>query len=459
MENPESSSLDSIRNELLMARRFSFWSGKKTTFFAEKDVSRLTSKETIERVVLEDNNIELSQKPKFINHVYENACKLFLMFIYSGLPIHLLKDIGYTDNDFPLSIDFVSMFLSFELPIGHYDIELENLLSTNQWKFTVPELSWTGGHTKFHPDSIPPITSMVGIGSGSSATIYKIEIDSNYIAEGIQQPFALKVIPPFYLFSAKEKLRRVKERDLLNDLRRLGHENIIQLHASFDYLGQLCMIFPLATCDLHQYMGQVPPKNNPKYVSWLVRQLRGLADALSKIHGIGYHGNLKPENILFFRDSAESEMYGTLQISNFHLARLHSDTIDTKSSSPGTQRHEPPDFWLSELFGWDVTSSCDLWSFGCIILELLVWIHLARGFRENFLRRYQMFYRTGPHGFLELHGEVRDLIERVEYVSRHPSLKELLRVTKDRLLVCYPSQRWTSAQLLNFLSTLEETGN
>ncbi|KAI0544926.1 kinase-like domain-containing protein [Xylaria curta] len=467
MEDPVSSSLDSLRNELLMARRFSSWSGKTTTFFAEKDVSRLTSKKIIERVVLEDNNIELSQKTKFIDHVYENACKLFLMFIYSGLPIHLLKDIGYTDNDFPLSID-----LSLRLPIGLYDIELENLISTNQWKFTVPELSWTGGHTKFHPDSIPPITSMVQIGSGSSATVYKIEIDSNYIAEGTQQPFALKVIPP--LFSVKEKVKKMKERELLNALRRLGQEHIIKLCASFEYLGQFCMIFPLATCDLNRYMDQEPPGNNPKYVSWLIRQLQGLIDALSRIHGTdvqepdsvrhetGCHHGLKPGNILFFQDSAESEMYGTLQIADFGLAKFHSDTTNTERSRTrsailGTPRYAPPEFLLGGRT--NASASYDLWSFGCIILELLIWNQFGREGREGFLQREdRLFYRTAQTNF-EIHDYVRAWIERLECSDLHPSLKKLLEVTENKLLVWDPDGRWTSAELLNFFSTLEETEN
>ncbi|KAI1110215.1 kinase-like domain-containing protein [Nemania sp. NC0429] len=230
------------------------------------------------------------------------------------------------------------------------------------------------------------------------------------------------------------------------------------------------MIFPLATCDLHKYMDQASPGKNPKYVSWLIRQLRGLTDALSKIHGTdvqetdpirpttGYHRDLKPENILFFQNNAESGLYGTLQISDFGLAKLHSDTTGTERSRThgaavlGTPRYAPPELLLGRRT--DASASHDLWSFGCIILELLIWNQFGREGRQGFLQQVDgPFYRTGQTNF-EIHDQVREWIERLESSELHPILRTLLGVTVNKLLVWDSDGRWTSAELLSFFSTL-----
>ncbi|KAI1194991.1 kinase-like domain-containing protein [Nemania serpens] len=227
------------------------------------------------------------------------------------------------------------------------------------------------------------------------------------------------------------------------------------------------MIFPLATCDLSKYMDQAPRINDHKYVSWLIRQLQGLTDALTKIHGtdareedsvrreVGYHRDLKPENILFFQDSVEFGMYGTLQISDFSLAEFHSDTTSLERSRPrsaavlGTLRYAPPELFLGGRT--DASASHDLWSFGCIILELLIWNQFGKEGRREFLQRMDsLFYR--------IHDQVREWVERLECSELHPDLRKVLGVTVNKLLVCDPDGRWTSAELLDFFSTLEETG-
>lgn len=173
-------SLGVIDDELVKACRTSIWLGKKTPFLADKDILRFTSRAVIKQAVMEDELIEPSLKTDFIDFVYKNARKLFLMFIWDDLPIHLLKVIAHVDDDLPLPVDSAR---ALKFPTSRDRIRFENLITTTQWSFTVPQLSWTGAHTKIHPNSTPPITSMVQIGSGSYAGVYKIEIDSSYVPE------------------------------------------------------------------------------------------------------------------------------------------------------------------------------------------------------------------------------------------------------------------------------------
>lgn len=183
MDSPEPFGLDFIRDELVKARRTSLWHGKQTPIFAETDIARLACRSNIEKVVLEDETIEFSQKVGFVNYVYENTRRLFLMFIHADLPIRLLEVIGYIDNDLPLPVASLLTFSNLKFHDRRNRLSLETLITTTQWSFNVPKISWAGVHTRFHPDSIPPITSMVQIGCGSYGGVYKIEIDPTYVAE------------------------------------------------------------------------------------------------------------------------------------------------------------------------------------------------------------------------------------------------------------------------------------
>lgn len=65
-----------------------------------------------------------------------------------------------------------------------------------------------------------------------------------------------------------------------------------------------------------------------------------------------------------------------------------------------------------------------------------------------------LFYRTEETNF-EIDDQVMEWIKRLECSDLHPSLSKLLDVTVSKLLVWDPDGRWTSAELLNFFSTLE----
>lgn len=121
----------------------------------------------------------------------------------------------------------------------------------------------------------------------------------------------------------------------------------------------------------------VPPLNSP--LKWLLTQFHGLTEALNCIHkpGItlmGWHHDIKPENILFF----ETEGHGI----EFRIADW--TTAEICSYNPymvGLEQSEPPG---STQVGWPAylpfetlvgKTGCapDVWSLGCVFLEMLVW--------------------------------------------------------------------------------------
>lgn len=130
---------------------------------------------------------------------------------------------------------------------------------------------------------------------------------------------------------------------------------------------------------------------NPKFVVDILAQVVGLASAIETIHRQNYrHGDLKPQNILIFtRESGES-VVGTWKVADLGLAKFHNETTGarkgpTTMAGSGTISYEPPE---------TVTTSnsprsrlYDIWSMGCIILELVVSLLYGRNAYDDLISK------------------------------------------------------------------------
>lgn len=208
------------------------------------------------------------------------------------------------------------------------------------------------------------------------------------------------------------------------------------------------------------------PPLQPSLTRKAVGNLRGLVEALCAIHDpiidgahtktYGRHGDIKPENILWFRDGGA---FGTLKICDFGEAKGHKDVTAMRNRSTtaryGTQRYEPPE---SEIgIGTDhlgrrdmrISRRYDIWSIGCIMLEMIIWLlYGAKGlgeFNESVKTGfgdespfYQVFH-TGGKISAKVHEAV---VLWMKYISKDPAcragttaLGDLLELVERGLLV------------------------
>jgi serine/threonine protein kinase len=162
------------------------------------------------------------------------------------------------------------------------------------------------------------------------------------------------------------------------------HPHIVYLLASFEVGNTFNFIFPWANGGTLQTLLQehpVPRFNEGQL--WLAKQSAGLSSALAQIHNpYSYSrespiyvrdGDIKPANILWF--SGRGDNLGTLVVGDFGLATFHTRATMLRSSA-------------MELQGWTeayrVPETCfptrcisrayDIWSFGCVMLELATFI-------------------------------------------------------------------------------------
>lgn len=129
------------------------------------------------------------------------------------------------------------------------------------------------------------------------------------------------------------------------------------------------------------------------FIKWITRECQGLAEALHRLHNTegkmlsvsdrrasaveldiyGFHGDIKPENILYFKNEPDDMGFGRLKISDLGLTRFHRETsrIEPVGLGPATQTYASPEYDRTEA---QISSWVDVWALGCVFSEFCTWI-------------------------------------------------------------------------------------
>lgn len=200
--------------------------------------------------------------------------------------------------------------------------------------------------------------------------------------------------------------REIKAYKRLNSIQ---HSNIVRLLATYSHQDRLHMIFPWANGNLYQFWEQhfpdVPrlPRGHG-LAKWMIDQCFGLADGLRCIHKSeidpasdelqpedqkrthGRHGDIKPENVLWFKNPAGTstiDRLGNLMISDLGSTEFHgtfSKNVQVLAAGGFTETYKSPEF----DFAKQITPQSDIWSFGCVLFQFIVWYVLGWHGVEDF---------------------------------------------------------------------------
>lgn len=205
---------------------------------------------------------------------------------------------------------------------------------------------------------------------------------------------------------------------------------------------------------------------NLSRVQWMARQCFGIADGLRQLHRhqtymikkvgletdtkglqtsgnskleqvqlFGRHGDIKLQNVLWFRDPKNKGDIGILKITDFGLAEFRTSRAQIyKRSSDLTFSlpYQPPE---CDMQGGRVGQSHDIWSLGCLYLELITWSlggwELVKKFQEVRAASIPSYYARVIHGtFFCIVGDgsgrpdiavVKPAVTKVILVSSHAS--------------------------------------
>lgn len=87
----------------------------------------------------------------------------------------------------------------------------------------------------------------------------------------------------------------------------------------------------------------------------------------------GHHGDIKPQNVLWFQYQNKTVDQGTLKITDFGLTEFKaSHTTFSKAGERGpiTSSFRPPEYDLEGANG----RSHDVWALGCVYLDFIAWL-------------------------------------------------------------------------------------
>lgn len=296
--------------------------------------------------------------------------------------------------------------------------------------------------------------------------------------------FILKVF-----FDAEAETCYTREVDAFKRIRdnRDNPPNVVSYYYSFRYQGQFSLI--LEVCNkgnLREYFEKErhPRNNQNRLVFW--RKFLGIIDGVQAIHNIerdlpegkqivGWHQDLKLENILVHAPSQAEPFDHIFKITDFGLAHFKEGPNNSQiygNDRQGTKTFGAPELYRSDGMGQTqlrATNSSDIWSLCCIITVTIGWTLFGLGELGRFaeLRKEETERANMPPGSDCFHdGErVLDCVRKTlkEYLNEcnagdviTPKIIHLI----DGLLIKIPKERSDAHSLAvkktNMLKRAEE---
>jgi serine/threonine protein kinase len=449
---------------------------QKQIFLLQAALDAITTETVIRNLVSQDNELDLEQhaQEEFVQEVFAKGRKMFATCIFSAMSltcVQALFDDGLTDTRFPFEED--------ECPGLKSNRKFRTTFLVNQSRF----------HTAyFKPDSehqwdnriTKPIDFNEGLvlGAGTFGFVYEIWIHpgqrSFKSGNDNQSSFAMKV-------TRQQGTREVSFHRAMASIP--PHPHLLRCLASFTFSSNYHMVYEKANSDVEKFMEQNSDAQGLRIMEPkdLAQQLYGLASALSAIHNngqtssiqstsllsvpvigperAGYIHDIKPENILVFLYEQNGSKKHWFRLSDFSCAKVN----DIQSSISGKSRNSwktvsksgTPVYRAPEATGKEGRTSrpYDLWSLGCVYLEILVWY--LEGYQS--LRRFRetrechvvpegredegFYFKPAVEAAFELRKVVVDKIESVKSQCEGP-LRDIANVIPDLLRIdprCRPT--------------------
>ncbi|CAH0058677.1 unnamed protein product [Clonostachys solani] len=380
------------------------------------------------------SNILLTRRKLFIILVMQRQSKIIYTLMKEGIHDAHLPFLRDPKNNMVLlckSLNEVPESRVVESLKAHGDewsrMEINDFYNRYQWRVIAPHFNINclhsnssaaeAEHRRFLKFEILPITKPSGdtgdiLYYSKLSMVIKVYIHPahrNCSLPSVQQvdcfetPFALKVID-----EASDRDMAENEIDKLKRFYGQKYQQrLIRLLCSFEYQRKFYLVFPWADANLEEFwrvkfpeVGSLP--RGCGLARWMARELLGLAQGLHLIHNPppknqgdkrtnGRHGDIKPENILWFRDDEESECHGLtdsnittdetarpagmLKISDFGFVDFRTKGSVSKIQ-PNSIRGLTHTYCAPECDSTPeerISQRYDCWSLGCVLLQFVTW--------------------------------------------------------------------------------------
>lgn len=261
----------------------------------------------------------------------------------------------------------------------------------------------------------------------------------------------------------------------------LNHPHLIRHIATVQQGAQCYAIFDWADGgDLSMFWERYPnavPARPPELVLWCFKQMLGLVEALFALYELNYrHGDLKPGNILNFKDPGESDPtnkgFGRLVITDFGISKSHPQATELRhdgtNTIASTPDYEAPEAELDrnkpEHIRKPRSRKYDMWSVGCIFLEFIIWMLYGHKTIHDFRKIRCVFNTKGPYYIpigrhVEAHPAVSrglDALRKDPRCAKDTGLADLVNLIDNCLIVIEPGKRATAEEVKGKLEEIVE---
>ncbi|KAL8718585.1 MAG: hypothetical protein Q9225_004301 [Loekoesia sp. 1 TL-2023] len=430
-------------------------------FLPQQDLHKIITKEAIEAVLRE--SIEAHLISDTIQQVLDGAQKTFAILILSRCAFHILEFIRLANpHGFPvdgkLPYEKIESLTPFQLSNDH-----KNRFFKNQWKFTAPIFDFNSVlpvslHNMTRLPFLPIDGEGTPVGVGGFGEVYRVLIEPRH--QKVQTQIVRKEM------SGSERPNEFeKELTNMSILKQIRHPNIIQLLAAYSYKRKYNLIFPQADGgSLKDLFDGKLSSEGLESTETLMVAIAGLSSALCEVHNLsfdsiklmGCHRDLKPSNILIDKSD--------LLLADFGLSRFKSSDESSRSKFQQGQGDylapECEDLEFKDPTQREIGRSSDIWSLGCVLLELLTYlVDGSQGVQDFRLRRKRDIGRISVYRFYSGNKEPsKDVVAWQEELDkrlarsngrqpRFPKVLQHLLFLVGRTLAIEPEKRPKAAEI------------
>lgn len=228
-------------------------------------------------------------------------------------------------------------------------------------------------------------------------------------------------------------------------LKELQHPNIVRIQDVIHTNKKLILVFEYVDQDLKKFFSsrEGKPLDGILVKSLLYQLIRGIAHC----HQMKVlHRDLKPQNLLVSKE-------GVLKLADFGLARAFGIPVKNYTNEVVTLWYRAPDILLGSK---NYSTSIDIWSIGCIFVEMINLKPLFPGNSEQ--DQLKKIFKVMGTPTVEKWPTVTELSEwKPENFEKYPGIPLSSLVPKlepegldllDKLLRCNPSERITAKKAL-----------
>ncbi|KAL2189081.1 kinase-like protein [Thermothelomyces heterothallicus CBS 203.75] len=253
-----------------------------------------------------------------------------------------------------------------------------------------------------------------------------------------QEVVAVKVIKNRTAYF-NQSMMEVSVLDLLNTkLDKNDDHHLLRLKDTFIHRQHLCLVFELLSVNLYELIKQNQFRGlSTTLVRVFAQQLLNGLALLNKARLI--HCDLKPENILL--KNLESPI---IKIIDFGSACDERQTVYTYIQS---RFYRSPEV----LLGLPYSSAIDMWSLGCIVVELFLGLPLFPGSSEyNQVSRIVEMLGNPPNWMIEMGKQAGEFFEKRqdEFGRRTYHLKSMEQYSREHGVKEQPSKKYFQANTL-----------